>query len=231
MQTAQREQYGNIAHYWACRYSWAVEKRNDIDIEDLQQAAFLGVLQAKNAYKEDKGGFVTLAGFYARKEIRSLLGIRNGKIPPTMESLDEPLNDDTEDTRLDLLADETIPEFDTALLENEKRQTVRDAVDKLKEEQKSVVNLRFFQGMSCPQAASVMEVTPERIQTIWVSARTNLYRDRSLWGLVTRSTQYMRHVGKAQFNTTMTSVVEALVMLREQLENKVLSKSEKDKSN
>lgn len=231
MQTTQWEQYGKIAHYWACRYLWAAEKRNDIDLEDLQQAAFLGVLRADKAYQEDKGSFFTLAGFYARNEIRALLGIKNGKLPPTLESLDEPLNDDTEDTRLDLLADETIPEADSALIEEEKRQTVRAAVDRLKEDQKTVVDLRFFQGMSYPQAAFTMKVTPDRVKTIWESARTNLHRDRSLWGLISRSTQYMRHVGIAQFNTTMTSAVEALVILREQLINKVQTGAKKDKRN
>ena len=231
MQTTQREQYGKIAHYWACRYLWAAEKRNDIDLEDLQQAAFLGVMQAGKAYQEDKGSFFTLAGFYARKEIRSLLGIKNGKIPPDMESLDEPLNEDSEETRLDFIADETIPEADAALIDEENRQTVHDAVDRLKEDQKTVVDLRFFQGMTCPQAAYIMKVTPERVKTLWDSARTNLYRDRSLWYLVARSTQYMHHVGLTQYKTTMTSAVEALVILREELKNKVQTGARKEKQN
>ena len=217
MQGTQQEQNDKIAHYWACRYLWAVRDRNDIDIEDLQQAAFLGILQAKKAYKEDKGGYVALAGFYARKEIRSLLGIRNGKLPPAMESLDEPLNNETDDTRLDLLADETLPEADAALLEEEKRQTVRDAVNRLKDDQKTVVTLRYFEDKTGPQAASIMQITPVLLNSILLSAKTNLRRDRLLQALVDRSTQYMYHVGVAQFNTTMTSAVEELVMLREHL--------------
>ena len=135
-----------LASYWAGRYSWAIERRNDIDREDLQQAAYLGILQARKPYKEERGGEVTLAGFYARKEIRALLGIRDGKLPPILESLDEPLNDETDDTRLDLIADETVPEADAGLLEEEKRQTVRDAVNRLAADQRAVVSLRFFKG-------------------------------------------------------------------------------------
>ena len=213
-----------LASYWAGRYSWILERRNDLDREDLQQAAFLGILKARKAYKEERGGEVTLAGFYARKEIRALLGIRNGKLPPAMESLDEPLNDETDDTRLDLLADETIPDADAALLEEEKRQTVRDAVERLKPDQKAVVKLRFFQGMTYKQAAAEMDVTPERAASIWDNARLHLSRDRYLKAVaeVNRSTPYLLGVGVTRFNSTFTSAVEELVLLRERLLQKAL---------
>ena len=213
-----------LASYWAGRYSWILERRNDLDREDLQQAAFLGILEARKAYKEERGGETTLAGFYARKEIRALLGIKNGKLPPAMESLDEPLDDETDTTRLDLLADETLPEADAGLLEEEKRQTVRDAVDRLKPDQRAVVKLRYFQGMTYKQAASEMDITPERAASIWDNARQHLRRDRFLKALaeVNRSTPYLLGVGVTRFNSTFTSAVEELVLLRERLLYKAL---------
>ena len=222
-----------LASYWAGRYSWAIEKRNDIDRDDLQQAALLGILEARKAYKEERGGEVTLAGFYARKEIRALLGIRNGKLPPILESLDEPLNDETDDTRLDLLADETLPEADAALLEEEKRQTVRDAVDRLKPDQKAVVTLRFFQGMTYKQAAAEMDVTPERAASIWDNARLRLSRDRYLKAVaeVNRSTPYLMGVGVTRFNSTFTSAVEELVLMRERLLQKLLDVQDTQEDN
>ena len=222
-----------LASYWAGRYSWILERRNDLDREDLQQAAFLGILEARKAYKEERGGEVTLAGFYARKEIRALLGIRNGKLPPILESLDEPLNDETDDTRLDLLADETLPEADAALLEEEKRQTVRDAVDRLKPDQKAVVTLRFFQGMTYKQAAAEMDVTPERAASIWDNARLRLSRDRYLKAVaeVNRSTPYLMGVGVTRFNSTFTSAVEELVLMRERLLQKLLDVQDTQEDN
>lgn len=218
-----------LASYWAGRYSWILERRNDLDREDLQQAAFLGILEARKAYKEERGGEVTLAGFYARKEIRALLGIRNGKLPPAMESLDEPLNEETDDTRLDLLADESLPEIDAGLLEEEKRQTVRDAVNKLEAEQRAVVSMRFFEGKTYPQTAAEMDITPMRAVTIWAAARRNLRRNRYLKALaeVNRSTPYLLGVGVTRFNSTFTSAVEELVLLRERLLEKVLKEQEK----
>lgn len=218
-----------LASYWAGRYSWAIERRNDIDREDLQQAAYLGILQARKAYKEERGGEVTLAGFYARKEIRALLGIRDGKLPPILESLDEPLNDETDDTRLDLIADETLPEADAALLEEEKRQTVRDAVDRLEADQRDVVSLRFFVGMTYPQTAAEMGITPDKAARIWGNARRSLRKNKYLKALadVNRSTPYLMRVGVTRFNSTMTSAVEELVLLRERLMYKALREQDK----
>ena len=217
-----------LASYWAGRYSWALERRNDLDREDLQQAAFVGILRAVKDYKEEKDGLVTLAGYYARNEIRELLGIRNGKLPPVLESLDEPLNDETEDTRLDLLADETIPEVDAGLLEEEKRQTVRDAVDRLQEDQREVVRLRYFAGMTYQQTADEMNINRDRVATIFQNARRNLRRDRYLKALaeVNRRTPYLLGVGVTRFNSTFTSAVEELVLLRERLLYKALQAQE-----
>lgn len=222
-----------LANYWAGRYSWILERRNDLDRDDLKQAAFLGILEARKAYKEERGGEVTLAGFYARKEIRALLGIRNGKLPPALESLDEPLNDETDDTRLDLIADESIPEADAALLEEEKRQTVRDAVNRLSADQRAVVTMRFFEGKTYPQTAAEMGITQDKAARIWGNARRTLYRNRYLKALaeVNRRTPYLLGVGVTRFNSTFTSAVEELVLLRERLLYKALQGQDAQEDN
>jgi len=217
-----------IANYWAGRYSWALERRNDLDREDLQQAAFVGVLRAIKDFKEEKDGLVTLAGYYARNEIRELLGIRNGKLPPVLESLDEPLNDETEDTRLDLIADETIPDPDAGIIEEERKQTIRDAVDRLQEDQRQVVRLRYFSGMTYQQTADEMNINRDRVATIFQNARRNLRHDRYLKALVevNRRTPYLLGVGVKRFNSTFTSAVEEIVLLRERLLQKALQVQE-----
>lgn len=222
-------QYVQLASYWAGRYSWAIRARNDIDREDLQQAAYLGILKAQQEKEGEREGFATLAGFYARNEIRALLGIKNGKLPPVMESLDEPISEESDETRLDLLEDESLPEADAGLLEAEKRQTVRDAVERLKPDQRAVVNMRFFQGMTYKETAAEMGVTPERAASIWDSARRNLSRDRYLKAVaeVNRRTPYLLGVGVTRFNSTFTSAVEEIVLLRERLLEQVLKEQEK----
>ena len=227
----QNEQYEKMAHYWACRYRWAAEQRNDVDMEDLQQAAFLGVMQARKAYDPEKASFGTYVGYYARNEIRALLGIRNGKMPPFLKSLDEPLNDETDDTLLDMVADESIPDPDEALIDADRRQTVRDAVNRLQEDQRTVVSLHFFESKTYQQAADEMNIPRDRVTQIFANARRNLRRDRYLRALVevNKKTNYMHHVGVIQFNTTMSSAVEDIVMWRERMINKLLGVLDKEK--
>ena len=214
-----------IAKYWAGKYSWILERRNDIDMDDLRQAAMLGILEAQKAFKEEKGGLVVLAGYYARNEIRALIGIRCGNLDPLVTSLDEPIDEESEETRLDLIADESIPEADAGLLEAERRQTVRDAVDRLKADQKAVVRMRFFQGMTYKETAAEIGVTPERAASIWHNARRNLSRDRYLKAVaeVNHRTSYMLGVGVKRFNSTFNSAVEEIVMHREALLYRLLS--------
>ena len=213
-----------LAGYWAKKYTWALTRRNDLDIEDLQQAACLGILQSRSAYKEERGGEVMLAGYYAQKEIRALLGISNGKLPPVIESLDKPINEETDETQLDLLADESLPETDAGLLEAEKRQIVRDAVGRLQEDQQHVVRLAYYSGMTYQQAADEMGSTKDKVEMLMHKARRNLRKDRYLKALVevNQNTPYLMKVGVTRFNSTFTSATEEIVILRERLLQKAL---------
>lgn len=150
-----------------------------------------------------------------------------------LESLDEPLTEESDETRLDLLADETIPEADAGLLEEERKQTVRDAVDRLNPDQREVVRLRYFSGKTIKEAAAEMDITPVRAVTIWNNARQHLRRDRYLKALaeVNRRTPYLLGVGVTRFNSTFTSAVEELVLLRERLLQKVLEGQEAQEEN
>lgn len=230
MYITQEEQDAKLAQYWAGRYSWAIRKRSDIDLNDLHQAAFLGIMQARKTFDQEKASFVTYASFYARNEIRALLGIRSGKMPPSLLSLDAPLSEDTEDTLLDVVADESIPDPDDALIADDFRQTVRAAVNRLAEDQKAVVSFRFYDGLTYNQTAAEMHLMPVKVVQIYHNAERNLRRDRYLRALadVDRQTRFMHHVGVTQFNTTMTSAVEQIVIWRESKLNKLLKRIEKE---
>ena len=121
-----------------------------------------------------------------------------------------------------------LSQIEAALLEEEKRQTVRDAVDRLQEDQREVVRLRYFSGMTYQQTADEMNITRDRVATIFQNARRNLRRDRYLKALaeVNRRTPYLLGVGVTRFNSTFTSAVEELVLLRERLLYKALQAQE-----
>lgn len=78
-----------------------------IDTDDLIQAGYLAFVDAVQVYDPDAGRFLTLLGFYLRKRWRELYGLRGRReLLDNAVSLDEPIDEDGETTRLDLLPDE-----------------------------------------------------------------------------------------------------------------------------
>ena len=77
-----------------------------VDLDDLLQAAFLGVRAAAFAYDPDRGAFAALLPFFVRRACRQTLGLDRQTV--AMTSLDAPLNAETDDTLADVLADETV---------------------------------------------------------------------------------------------------------------------------
>ena len=202
------------AQYWVNRYRWALAGRGDIDEGDLLQAAMIGMWEAEKAYKPELGSFPTYSAFWIRREIRLALGMKNGEFPLSEVHLDEPLAADSEETRLDMLADDALPDIDERLLQEERRQTIRDAVDRLQNPQwRDCVKKLYFDGKTAKQVAEEMNYpTTRRVKTNWENARRWLRRDETLKALRSLRHNYHIRVGVARFNTTHTSAVEESVL-------------------
>ena len=196
------------AYYWANKYRWALEMRNDIDLEDLVQAALMGEYIAKQTYDPDRGPFARYSTFFIKKEIRTLLGIRNGDIPPSCLSLDEPLNAETETTRGDILEDDTLPDNDEIAYLKERRDGVRAAIQRLPEQRRSVMWQFYIQGKGSAEIGKAMGLPPSRILHILAAGRQSMYRDKLLRQLAGISRPYYVHIGLNTFKTTHTSAVE-----------------------
>ena len=164
------------AWFWVNKYRWALEARGDVDQDDLLQAARIGIWEAERTYKPDAGEWSTYSAFWIRREIRRALGVKSGHFPPPEIHLDEPLTEDAEETRLDMLADDSIPDIDTGILVDEYRQTVRDAVDRLEDQQREVIQKRYFQGKTVQEIANEAGTTYRRIYGLWKNARMRLRR-------------------------------------------------------
>lgn len=219
--------------YWANRYRWAAEHRNDIDLEDLYQAAYVGAYIAKQKYTPDKGKFSTFSAFYIRNEIRSLLGIKNGKIPPFTISLDEPVNkEDGEETRLDLLEDETTPDKVESMYQIEKQKGVRAAIKRLPDQQRQAMTLFYLQGKGLQEISRAMGLSVRRLVYVMERARLAMRKDRLLRELVEIEPPYYLHVGIKRFQSTGISAVEQAFFIlekeRAKLERMISATQEQD---
>ena len=110
-----------------------------------------------------------------------------------------------EETRLDMLADDSIPDIDTGILVDEYRQTVRDAVDRLEDQQREVIQKRYFQGKTVQEIANEAGTTYRRIYGLWKNARMRLRRDKLLKELREVRHRYHIHVSVGRFNSTHTN--------------------------
>ena len=206
-----------LARYWAGRYGWALNTRSDIDMEDLQQTAMIGIIEAKKTYNANAGSWANYSGYFVRNEIRNLLGIRGGKIPTPTISLDEPIDEEGELTRLDMLADETAPDAEEVLCREDMRVIVSEAVDRLQEDQRDAIRDYYLKGKTYKGTAEALGVTVERIRQLLTTAKRNLRRDRKLRAIadIDRRTNFYYGVGVTAFNSSGISPVEQLVIWRE----------------
>lgn len=212
------------ARWWGRRYSWALEGRPWLDFEDLVQAAMLGILRAREGFTEDKGSWANWSAYFIRNEIRDLIGIKNARLPPLVLSLDAPIAEDSDETRLDLLPDETAPNAEDVAEFNDLQRCVREAVARLKnEQQRQVVRRTRLGGESGRDVAAALGVTQARVNQLWNSARQHLARDRRLRALadIEDRTPYYKRVGARTFNSTWTSATEAAVLWRLDRESEV----------
>ena len=168
----------------------------------------MGIFTANKSYEADKGSWAQYSSYFIKSEIRSLLG-RPG---PFVESLDEPMPGTDDLTLMDTISDETQPDTDAGLLMDERRQTVRAAVDRLPDQQRNYVKLRYLEGLGQHQTAESLNIDLVKLRNVWDCARRRLRRDKYLRELHSLSFHYHINVSVARFNRTHTSAVEEAVL-------------------
>lgn len=214
-----------LVYFWANRYRALLEGRAVVDIDDLIQAGAMGLMEAEGTFQPDKGAWSTWASFYIRTAMQEALGLRGGKSEPLTVSLDAPAYTDdgepSEITLLETLADPTNPDMDGLLLEDEIVLTVRAAVDDLPEDQRTVTRLHDLEGNSYVKCDQMLELNTGESRRISGRALRQLWKDKRLRALaIDQETSFYRHKSVTAFHSSMSSVVEDLVLHRLELEHR-----------
>ena len=207
----------------ARRYAGMCRLDRAVSQEDLIQAGFIGLMRASKSFDEAGGrSWKGWAIWHIRREFESAFGLREGRITRAhtgAEALDRPLNGTDADgaTLGELLADESLPEVDAALLLEELRRGVREAVERLKDDgQRRATRLCRLEGRSYREAGADMGVSARQAQALCRRAGANLARDRALRQLANldERTRFHAHKGVAAFNRDWTSVTEGAALWR-----------------
>ena len=201
-----------MANKIAYRYLPSAERNGGLDIDDLRQAARLGLMLAVDAWDAERGEFIDLAAQYMRKEIRAALGIRTSKERIENSgrtcSLFAKVSDEDNTELIELVPDDSCEDPQRAAEIADTRRCVREVVETLPEKQRAAIVGFYFEG--------------KPIKAISQSARRSAFftlrRNGKLRSLVTRYNDALYHSsGARSFRYTHESAVERAVLQRERI--------------
>lgn len=125
-------------------------RQPDVTMEDLEQSAFIALINTLRHWDEGKGQFLTLYGLYIKKHFSETCGISTTKISRdplnnTPLSLEEPMenNGDNMATLADMIPD---PEAEAVFDAVDLKIAVADALQKLSPELRAVIVAEFWYG-------------------------------------------------------------------------------------
>ena len=166
------EQVQRYAHDRAYKWFRATNGRGGQTVQDLEQEAFLALLEALEGWSEEAGPFLPWyslrlkAAFTAATMQRTK---RDMKDPlESALSLDASLLDGEDDRFIlaDVVADPRAEQDMENLEEIERQESVRRVVNSLSEEQRRVILLRYYHDMTREQTAQRLHLTKTRANTI-----------------------------------------------------------------
>ena len=220
MYEALYEQNKGLVNMLARQYARACELDRAVSVEDLTQAGFFALVRAEASYDPGAGkSWAAWAAWNIRCEFNNLLGLRDGHFTRAhtgADSLDRPLDEDG-CALSELLADESLPDTDTALLLDETRRSVREAVARMKSaEQRQAVQLHGLEGRNCRETAALMGTSPARVLRLYARGGISLARDPRLRAqlCLDERTRFHAHKGVRAFNRDWTSVTEGAALWR-----------------
>lgn len=199
----------------AQRYITAARRNGGLDIDDLMQAARLGLIIAARQYNPELGMFSSYCTLHMRRECRrALCADKNGCAENVggILRLDAPIGEDYDESIIDNLSPEQAgreqPSPEQELERKDFSRIVREAVDSIREPGRSAIKEQYFAG---GQAAA------KRAKEQAFTALRKHGAIRRLWDEYSDPYSYIRR-GVTTFASTGISSVEMAVIRREYIE-------------
>ena len=165
------EQVQRYAHDRAYKWFRATNGRGGQTVQDLEQEAFLALLEALEGWSEEAGPFLPWYSLRLKAAFTSATAqkTQRDRLDPLESALlDMPLLDGEDDlfTLADVVADPRAEQDIENLEEIERQESVRRVVNSLPEDQRRVIVLRFFHGLTREQVAQRLRLTKTRANAI-----------------------------------------------------------------
>lgn len=184
--------------------------------EDLEQAGFLGLVEAAKTWDPTKGAWSTWASYYIRKAMQDALGVYRKTIKAV--SLDTPLLDEEGAATIgDMIEDKSLPPIGEAIERMETVRAVRQAVEEIEDtEVREAIGCVYLRGMDHRAAAEALGIPVGRVGTLIRKGWRLLFNnDRLREAALDEETKFHAHKSVTAFMRDHTSVVEAAVIWRD----------------
>lgn len=194
----------------AMRYRKAAELNGAVDVDDLEQCAFLGFYEAVQGFDSLRGDFLTMLSYAVRKACREALGLcgRERKEHYNTISIDAPVSGVDDLTLADTIEDETAS---TPFARTEMLQDIEKALNKLPDDSAAVIRLYDLQGKTAEETAKECQCS---VHHVYKLRRIGFQRIRAQRSLREYKPIPFRHKTFAAFKLDHTSIVEDIVMKR-----------------
>ena len=166
------EQVRRYAHDRAYKWHMATNGRGGQTVQDLEQEAFLALLEALEGWSEEAGPFLPWYSLRLKAAFTAATGQRTKRdqLDPLQNciSLDAPLTDREGDpfTLEDALPDQRAEDDLNTVEERDKQAAIRRVLDSLQAEQRQVLLLRYYHDLTRDQTAKRLHLTRTRANTI-----------------------------------------------------------------
>lgn len=170
------EQVQRYAHDRAYKWFRATNGRGGQTVQDLEQVAFLALLEALEGWDEKAGPFLPWYSLRLKSAFTAATMQRTKRdMKDPLESalsLDASLLDGEDDPFIlaDVVADPRAEQDMENLEEIERQESVRRVVNSLSEEQRRVILLRYYHDMTREQTAQRLHLTKTRAAAIEAKA-------------------------------------------------------------
>ncbi len=170
------EQVRRYAHDRAYKWFRATNGRGGQTVQDLEQEAFLALLEALEGWDEDAGPFLTWYSLRLKAAFTAATAQRTqrDRKDPLQDclSLDAPLTDREGNpfTLEDTIPDQRAEDDLNAVEERDRQEAIRRVLDSLQAEQRRVILLRYYHDMTREQTAQRLHLTRSRAATIEAKA-------------------------------------------------------------
>lgn len=151
-----------------------------VDIDDLWQSAWFGLLEAVRNFEPERGEFATVFGWSIQNACLIALDRRKKHIEEAV-SLDTPLTDDADSTTIgEMIEDDTLQPSSEILEGLELRRSVSKAVNRLSDDKRDVIRALYFDRLTMKHASERLRIPISTIRSREAQALNILRRDKDL---------------------------------------------------